>query len=80
MKMRLKAKRLLALGICFLGVGLLLLGKRIAICTWIGVGLMAIAVVLNFTIRCPHCGRQLAGKGWGLPNFCPRCGADVHEE
>ena len=42
---------------------------------WFGIGIIAVSVILSWTVRCPHCGRRLAGKGHlVLPKFCPNCG------
>ena len=41
----------------------------------IGFGIIAVSVILSLTVRCPHCGKRLAGKGHlALPRFCPNCG------
>ena len=45
---------------------------------WLGFGIIAVSVILSCTVRCPHCGRRLAGKGHLLlPNFCPNCGEKI---
>ena len=42
---------------------------------WCGIGIIAVSVILSWTVRGPHCGRRLAGKGHlVLPKFCPNCG------
>ena len=57
------------------GAGLALLGSTASeVCMWIGFGLMFISVIINLTIRCPACGRNLVTKRWTVPNFCPECG------
>ena len=44
----------------------------------VGFGIIALSVILSLTVRCPHCGRRLAGKGHlMLPKFCPNCGEKV---
>ena len=44
----------------------------------VGIGIIAVSVILSLTVRCPHCGRRLAGKGHlMLPKFCPNCGEKV---
>ena len=44
----------------------------------IGFGIIAVSVLLSLTVRCPHCGRRLAGKGHlMLPKFCPNCGEKI---
>ena len=41
----------------------------------IGFGIIALSVILSLTVRCPQCGKRLAGKGHlMLPKFCPNCG------
>ena len=41
----------------------------------IGFGIIAVSVILSLTVRCPRCGKRLAGKGHlALPRFCPNCG------
>ena len=45
---------------------------------WAGIAIIAASVILSFTVRCPRCGRRLAGKGHLLlPNYCPYCGEKV---
>lgn len=42
---------------------------------WIGIGVIAVGIIMSWTIRCPHCGHGLMGKRQLLlPNFCPNCG------
>lgn len=30
--------------------------------------------ILRRWCRCPQCGRRLSFRGWGTPDYCPRCG------
>ena len=41
----------------------------------VGIGIIVLSVILSLTVRCPQCGKRLAGKGHlMLPKFCPNCG------
>lgn len=72
----------------FIADGLLVLGLVIAglgysssqLLMWIGIGMVTAAVILFFTIRCPHCSHGLTGRGiLFLPKFCPKCGQKIFE-
>ena len=72
----------------FIADGLLVLGLVIAglgygsyqLLKWIGIGMVAVAVTLFFTIRCPHCSYGLTGRGIiFLPEICPKCGQKIFE-
>ena len=72
----------------FIADGLFVLGLVIAglgygssqILKWIGIGMVTAAVILFFTIRCPHCGHGLTGRGIiFLPEICPKCGQKIFE-
>jgi len=72
----------------FIADGLLVLGLVIAclgyissqLLMWIGIGMVSVAVILFFTIRCPHCRHGLTGRGIiFLPEICPNCGHKIFE-
>ena len=66
----------IALGLSIISIILIWTGTFASqILMWIGFGILAIAVIVSWTIRCPHCGHSLMGKRQlRLPNFCPNCG------
>ena len=76
MKSDMHIRYLIAILLALVGVGLAWLGTNISqTLRWIGVGLIALAVILSWSIRCPHCGHTLmAKKQLFLPKYCPNCG------
>ena len=76
MKNNLYVRYFVSLGLSIVGIGLAWLGTLISqIILWIGIGSVAVAVIISWTIRCPNCGHSLMGKRQLLlPNFCPNCG------
>ena len=76
MKDDLHIRYFISIVLAVLGVGLAWLGTVTSqVLMWIGIGIVAVAVILSWTIRCPHCGHGLAGKRQlFLPNYCPHCG------
>ena len=67
MRTDLRLNQFIFYGIAAVGIGLFALGYgKSEVCTWIGVALLAVAVIIMLTIRCPNCGQQLRvprGKG-----------------
>ena len=76
MKDKLYARYFISLGLSIIGIILVYLGAPISqIIMWIGIGIIAVGVIVSWTIRCPHCGHGLMRKKQLLlPNFCPNCG------
>ena len=64
-------------------IGLLVYGLSIRILPsvdWLSVVILASAVILNLTIRCPNCGKRLTGRNtWGIPHYCPNCGKAISD-
>ena len=79
MKNDLYMRYFISLGLSILGIGLTWLGTLTSrLFMWIGIGIIAIGVILSWTIRCPNCGYGLMGRRQLLlPNFCPRCGHNI---
>ena len=44
-------------------------------------GILLVAIlILSLTIRCPRCGKYLAGRRtWGIPHYCPNCGTAIRD-
>ena len=85
MRSRLKMRYGIALLLTFLGLGVYLLSINIntlpPFVSWLSILVIASAVILNFTIRCPSCGKHLTGKNtWGIPHYCPNCGLAISDE
>lgn len=90
--MRSKLKMRLAIVIllgCF-GVGIFCLGKTaplafqeygLALQT-VGLVIVAIALIINLTIRCPNCGKHLTlwRRAYHIPHYCPDCGLAISDE
>lgn len=70
------ARQLISMGLATLAIGVTWLGSvTYEILMWIGIGLLAVSVILSWSIRCPNCNRGLAGRRQVfLPRFCPHCG------
>ena len=66
----------LSIVLSLLGVAVAWLGTtKSQVVMWLGFGIIAASVILSLTVRCPRCGKRLAGKGHlALPHFCPNCG------
>ncbi len=66
----------ISFGLCIIGIALAWLGALTSqTIMWIGIGVIAVGVIVSWSIRCPHCGHGLMGKRQLLlPNFCPNCG------
>ena len=66
----------LSIALSLLGVAVTWLGTtKSQVVMWLGFGIIAVSVILSLTVRCPRCGKRLAGKGHlALPHFCPNCG------
>ncbi|MBR2936957.1 MAG: hypothetical protein IKB80_00455 [Oscillospiraceae bacterium] len=48
---------------------------------WAGIGIIAVSLILTWTIRCPQCGHILVGKRqFFIPNYCPNCGRKIAQE
>ena len=79
MRNNLYARYIISIGLSLLGVGLTWLGTASSrVLMWVGIGIIAAAVILSWTIRCPHCGHGLTGKRQlFLPKFCPNCGEKI---
>lgn len=79
MKDKLYTRYFISLGLSIIGIILVYLGALISqIIMWIGIGIIAVGVIVSWTIRCPHCGHGLMGKKQLLlPNFCPNCGENL---
>ena len=75
----LHVKYYVSIALSLVGVAITWLGTvNSQVLMWLGFGIIAVSVILSWTVRCPHCGRRLAGKGHLLlPNFCPNCGEKV---
>ena len=69
----------LSIVLSLIGVAVTWLGTtKSQVLMGVGFGIIALSVILSLTVRCPHCGRRLAGKGHlMLPKFCPNCGEKV---
>ena len=79
MRDKLYARYFISLGLTIIGIILAWLGALIfQMIMWIGIGIVAVGVVVSWTIRCPNCGHSLMGKKQLLlPNFCPNCGEKI---
>ncbi len=79
MRDKLYARYFISLGLTIIGIILAWLGALISqMIMWIGIGIVAVGVVVSWTIRCPNCGHSLMGKKQLLlPNFCPNCGEKI---
>ena len=81
MKNTLYARYFIALCLSVIGILITWVGTlRSQVLMWIGIGIIAVGVIVSWTIRCPHCGHSLMGKRQLLlPNFCPNCGHNISE-
>ena len=72
----LRTRYFISLGLSIIGVILIWFGAFASqTIMWIGIGVIAVGVIVSWTIRCPHCGHGLMGKRQLLlPNYCPNCG------
>ena len=78
MRTDLRLKQFIFYGIAAVGIGLFALGYgKSDVCTWIGVALLAVAIIIMLTIRCPNCGHHLVRRRWTVPKYCPECGHAV---
>ena len=79
MRDKLYARYFISLGLTIIGIILAWLGALIfQMIMWIGIGIVAVGVVVSWTIRCPNCGHSLMGKKQLLlPNYCPNCGEKI---
>ena len=75
----LHVKYYVSIALSLVGVAITWLGTvNSQVLMWLGFSIIAVSVILSWTVRCPHCGRRLAGKGHlMLPKFCPHCGEKV---
>ena len=82
MRSKLKAKFLVAIVLACLGIGVSYLGvNSVPALRWAGLAMLAVAVIVNLTVRCPECGQHLTGKRtFGVPNYCPNCGKPIQDE
>ena len=68
-----------SIALSLVGVAVAWLGTTTSqVVMWIGFGIIAVSVILSLTVRCPRCGKRLAGKGHlALPHYCPNCGEKI---
>lgn len=81
MKIDLQTRYFIAYGLSVLGLIITCLGNGSSqIFKWIGIAMVTVAIILFFTIRCPHCHHGLTGRGIiFLPEICPNCGRKIFE-
>ncbi len=79
MKNNLYVRYFIAFGLSVIGIILTWFGALTSrTIMWIGIGIVAVGVIVSWTIRCPNCGHSLMGKKQLLlPNFCPNCGQKI---
>ena len=90
MRSKLKARFAIVILLGFLGVGIFCFGKTAPTAfsetgfalQLVGLGILAIALIVNLTIRCPNCGKHLTlGKRiYRVPHYCPDCGQAISDE
>ena len=72
-------RRLISIGLSIVAVIIAWLGSVSSqALMWVGIGILAVSVIISWTIRCPNCGRGLAGRRQVLlPRYCPHCGQKI---
>ncbi len=72
-------RRLISIGLSIVAIGVTWLGSITSqVLTWVGIGILAVSVIISWTIRCPNCNRGLSGKRQVLlPRYCPHCGHKI---
>lgn len=81
MRSNLYIRYLISFGLSIIGILLTWFGVlKSQVHMWIGIGVIAIGVIISWTIRCPHCSHGLTGRGiLFLPEICPNCGHKIFE-
>ena len=81
MRKNLYVRYYIAFGLSIIGIILAWLGALTSrVFMWAGFGIVAVGVIVSWTIRCPNCGHSLMGKKQLLlPNFCPNCGQKISD-
>ena len=79
MKKDLYVRYFIALGLSLVGIIFAWLGTLTShLFLWVGFGIIAVGVIVSWTIRCPNCGHSLMAKRQlSLPNYCPNCGHKI---
>ena len=78
MRSKLKMRYYIAVTLSVLAGCCLAFARAVSALYLPGFVLLAVVVVLNFSIRCPNCGKYLGGKNrWGIPRDCPHCGIAI---
>ena len=82
MRSKMKTKMGISILMGCVGFGFAILGATAApVFMLVSLPFLVIAVIMNLTICCPHCGQHLTNKrSYGLPNFCPNCGKAISDE
>ena len=82
MRRKLNARYFISICLSLVGVGITWLGTTSSqALQYTGIGMIAIAVIIAWTIRCPNCGHILTGKRHlFLPKFCPECGIAISDK
>lgn len=66
------------LGVIVAVIGYFLGGTLKAVLPWVGLVLVALAVVYRFTmVRCPYCGNHLM-ESKTIPDKCPECHKELN--
>lgn len=81
MRSKFKMRLLIAVLLAFAGLGVYGLSIRLVpSLSWISIAMLAGAVIINLTIRCPNCGHHLTGRRtFGVPHYCPNCGTEIRD-
>ena len=81
MKNKLERKMFISILFGCVGFGFAMLGITVMpVLILAGLVFLVIAVIVNLTICCPHCGQHLTGRhSYGLPKFCPNCGTAIRD-
>ena len=83
MRSKLKMRFAIVILLGCLGVGIFAIGKLTSLALQtVGLVIVAIALIINLTIRCPNCGKHLTLSKYAcsIPHYCPDCGTAITDE